>query len=160
MKALKYALLSTALAVAMSGMLVWNARAAQSASADGSTRGKWRERVKEELNLTDNQVAQIKAQLQSERGILLVVMKRMHEAQAGLRAEIQRPGATDASVRAAAARVSAVESDLAVERLRLYEKISPILTPDQRAKLAHMQEGIDELVGHALERAGSKHSDK
>ncbi len=155
MKALKYAVLSTTLAVAMGGLFVLDSHAAQSTSADGSTRGKGRERVKEELNLTDDQVAQIKAQLQSERGNILVVSKRTHLAQAGLRAEIQRPGATDASVRAAAAQVSAAESNLAAERLRIYTKISPILTADQRAKLASLREGFDELLGRAFERTKS-----
>jgi Spy/CpxP family protein refolding chaperone len=160
MKTLKYAALAVAIAtLALGGLFAFNSRAAQAAATDSPTGSKWRERIKEKLNLTDDQVAQIKQQLKSEKGNITALLTRMHDARTGLRAEIQKAGASETSVREAAAKLSAVESDLAVERLKLFAKISPILTADQRAKLAQMEAGIDQFVERAINRADTKPSE-
>ena len=160
MKTLKYATLTAVIAALAIGCLfALNGRAAQSASADGPIGSKLRERVKEKLNLTDDQLAQIKQQLKSEKGNITGLLTRMHDAHTGLRTEIQKPNASETSVREAAAKLSAVESDLAVERLKLHGKISPILTADQRAKLVQMEAGIDQFVERAIDRVDTKLSE-
>lgn len=158
MKTLKYFAMVGLVALAVGGVFVLTARAAQSAT-NGAPGGKWRERVKQKLNLTDDQLGQIRSALKSEKSNLTVLLNRLREARTDLRAAIQKPDATEASVREAAAKLSAVESDLAVERLKLYGKISPILTADQRAKLAELQAGIDQFIERTLSRFGSKTSE-
>jgi Spy/CpxP family protein refolding chaperone len=159
MKTLKYLALTVAVALTIGGIFVLNSRAAQSASADGAFAGKLRERVKEKLNLSEDQLAKIKAQLKSEKDNITSLLTRLHDAHAQLRAEIRKPAATEASVRDSSAKVSTVEADLAVERLKLYGKISPILTADQRAKLAELEAGIDQFIERVISRIDSKLSE-
>lgn len=156
MKIAKYLGLAATIALVIGGASALNSRAAQSAGEDGALGGKWRQRIKEQLNLTPDQVAQIKAQLKSERGNITSILSRLHDARAQLRAEIQKPDAKETSVREAAAKVSAVEADMAVERMKLHAKISPLLTADQRAKLAQLEVGTDQLIEHAISRANAK----
>jgi Spy/CpxP family protein refolding chaperone len=74
----------------------------------------------------------------------------------GLRDAIQSSGATEASVRAAAAKVATVEADLAVERLKLYGRISPILTADQREQVKQFQSKIDDFLDGAINRLSER----
>jgi Spy/CpxP family protein refolding chaperone len=159
MKSIRYAALIGAVALVAGGLFILNSHAAQAADSNDSVGAKWRQRLKEELNLTSDQIAQIKAQLKSEKDNLASLLTRIHDARSQLRAEIQKPGATETSVRAAATQVAAVESDMAVERLKLYDKISPILTSDQRAKLSQMQAGLDQFVDRIIDRIKTKTSE-
>jgi Spy/CpxP family protein refolding chaperone len=159
MKILKYLALTAAVSLAIGGAFALNSRAAQSASDDGALAGKLRERVKEKLNLSSDQLAKIKSDLKAEKDNITNLLTRLHDAHAQLRAEIHKSDATEASVRDAAAKVSAVEADLAVERLKLYGKISPILTADQRAKLADFEAGIDQFIERVISRIDSKLSE-
>ena len=159
MKTLKYAAIAVVMFLAAGSLFLLNSRAAQSAVGDGPPNGKLRERIKQKLNLTDDQVAQIKSQLKFEKDNLKSLLTRLHDTRIQLSAEIQKPDASETSVREAAARLSAVESDLAVERLKLYSKINPILTADQRAKLAQFEVGIDQFFERAISRMGTRLSE-
>jgi Spy/CpxP family protein refolding chaperone len=159
MKTLKYLAFTAAVALAIGGLFALNSRAAQSASADGALAGKLRERVKQKLNLSEDQLAKIKSEFKAEKSNLTGILTRLHDAHAQLRTEIHKADATETSVRDAAAKVSAVEADLAVERLKLYGKISPILTADQRAKLVEFEAGIDQFIERVINRIDSKLSE-
>lgn len=159
MKTLKYFALLTAALLAIGGVFALNSRAAQSASDDDAPGGKLGERVKEKLNLSPDQLAKIKSELKAERDNITSLLTRLHDTHTQLRTEIHKADATEASVRDAAAKVSAVEADLAVERLKLYGKISPILTADQRAKLADFEAGIDQFIERVISRINSKLSE-
>jgi Spy/CpxP family protein refolding chaperone len=156
MKTLKFAALVAAVSLAAAGLFVPNSRAAQSAQSADNARAKLRERIKEQLNLTDDQIAQIKSQLKSEKANLTSLASRLRDAQSHLRAEMQKSDATESSVRAASAQVAAVQADIAVERLKLRAKISPILTAEQRAKLDQLKSGLDQIVKRAVARAKNK----
>ena len=159
MKMLKCVAVTASVLVAIGGLFVLTARAAQSAPAEGALGGKWRERVKEKLDLSGDQLAQIKSQLKSEKDNIRSLLTRLQDARSSLRAEIQKPAANETSVREAAAKLSAVESDLAVERLKLHGKISPILTSEQRAKLAQLEAGLDDFIDRAINRVDAKLSE-
>jgi len=159
MRTAKWFALTLAAGIATGGLLTLSARAAESAPAHGLRNGALRERLKQKLGLTDDQVAQIKEQLKSEKDTLKPLLTRMHDARVALREEISKPDATEASVRAAVAKVSSVEADLAVERLKLRGKISPILTAEQREKLAELRKNLDKLGGHLIERARKRLDD-
>ena len=145
-----------AVAVAMGGVFVYTARAAQSTSAESAAGGKWRARIKQQLNLSEDQLSQIKVQLKAEKENITGLLTRLHDARSGLRTEIQNASASETSVREASTKVSAVEADLAVERLKLFGKISPILTAEQRAKLAQMRAGMDQFVDQVINRIETK----
>jgi Spy/CpxP family protein refolding chaperone len=159
MKTLKHLALTAAIALAIGGAFAVNLHAAQFASTEGAPGVKLRERVKEQLHLSEDQLAKIKTELKVEKSNITTLLTRLHDAHAQLRAEIRKSDATEASVREVAAKVSGVESDLAVERMKLYGKISPILTADQRAKLAQLEAGIDQFIERIISRIDSKLSE-
>ena len=152
----KWFVLTLAAALSAGGLFVLNAHAADSTAPRTALHGRLLERAKEKLGLTDAQVVQIKAVLKSDKDSLTGLLTRLHEARSGLRNAIQSPDATEASVRAASAKVAAVEADLAVERLKLHGKISPILTADQREKLSEFQARLDDLADTVIGRIGER----
>lgn len=80
----------------------------------------------------------------------------MHDARKGLREAIRAKDATAASIRTASAKIAAVAADLAVERLKLHGKLSPILTGEQREKLAEIEARLDGFVSDAIGRIGER----
>ncbi len=149
-------LLLTTLTAALiaGGSILLPARAAEPAKPPGPSGGHILERVKEKLGLTDEQARQIKAELTKDKDTLKNLITRLREARAGLRQAIEAPDATEASVRAASAKVAAVEADLAVERSRLHARISPILTDEQRAKVKQFQARIEDRIDSVINRIG------
>ncbi|MCX8091907.1 MAG: Spy/CpxP family protein refolding chaperone [Verrucomicrobiae bacterium] len=129
------------------------------AQANETARGRGREllrRAAEKLALTAEQRAAIKDALVAEKDALKDLLIRLHDARKGLREAIRAQDATEASVRAAAARVAAVEADLAVARLKLHQRISPILTAEQREQVAKWEARLDERIARALARIGER----
>ena len=143
-----------AAAIAAGGVCVFKAHALERPAAQGRFRGQLLERAKEKLGLTDEQVTKIKAELKGEKETLHDLISKLHEARVGLRNAIQAGDATETSVRAACAKVAEVEANLAVERLKLYGRISPILTPEQREQVKQFQSRIDDFLDNAINRIG------
>jgi Spy/CpxP family protein refolding chaperone len=129
---------------------------AADASAPASARGQLRAHIAEKLNLTDDQKAQIKTILRGEKGTLMSLLGRLHDTRKALRAAIHASDANETSVRAAAARVAAVEGDLAVERMKIYGKIAPILTDEQRRQIADFEQRADNFVDGVIARIGER----
>lgn len=154
----KWRVIYVAAALTAGGLFVSNTQAAESAATHQSPHRQWLERAREKLGLTDEQLAQIKTELQGEIGTVKDLISKLHDARMGLRDAIQSSRATEASVRAAAAKVAAVEADLAVERLKLYGKISPILTADQRERVRQFQSKIDDFLDGAINRLSERPS--
>ena len=143
----------------IAGMLAGGAgvtRAADNAVPARANPARLMERAKERLGLSDDQVAQIKSRLAEEKGSLKDILSRLHDARLNLRQSIRAEDASEISVRSASAKLAAVEAELAVERLKLHGKISPILTVDQRAKLHEMEGRIDRVIDRVIARAGER----
>jgi Spy/CpxP family protein refolding chaperone len=136
--------------------LLPNSRAAESNLARHTPRAEWLVRAKEKLGLTDAQVDKIKTELRAEKDTLKALVSDLHDARVSVREAIQASNATESSVRAASAKVAAAEADLAVERLKLYSRISPILTTDQLEKLKELREHLDAAVDRAIDRIGER----
>ncbi|MFI5356502.1 MAG: periplasmic heavy metal sensor [Opitutales bacterium] len=111
---------------------------------------RWQQRgwasAQQRLGLTDDQVAKIKAELRTEKEPMRTLALKWHDARIALRETIKQPKASEAEVRAAAAKVAAVEADLAVLRARLYTRISPLLNREQLDKVAQREHKVDEFV--------------
>lgn len=116
--------------------------------------GRMLQRIADRLDLTADQRTQVQDIIAGEKDDLKSLLNRLHDARVNLRTAIQTDGATEADVRAASAKVAAVESDLAVERLKLFAKISPVLTGEQRAKLTELEQNFDSLVDNLIARLG------
>jgi Spy/CpxP family protein refolding chaperone len=113
------------------------------------------QRIADKLNLTSDQRTQIKAIFVADKDTLAPLLGAVHDARKNLRTAIRAGDANEASVRAASAKVGAAEADLAVERMKLYGKIAPILTDVQRQQLADWQQGADDFVDNVITRLGS-----
>jgi Spy/CpxP family protein refolding chaperone len=155
MKTNKVLILVTAVAIIVGGLITTRSLAAEdSASATTPFHGQILKRISEKLNLTDDQKSQIKAILSGEKDTLKTLLTQLHEARKDMRAAIQASGANEASVRAAAAKVASVEADLAVERMKLYGKISPVLTDEQRRQISSFTQRADDFTDNAVANIG------
>ena len=138
MKTQKYIVRITTLAVCIGGLIVFNAPAQDNGPASGIGSGRLVERAKEKLGLTDEQLGQIKDVLKSEKTGIISLLARLRDSRAELRA--------------ASVKVATVEADVAVERMKLFHQISPILTDEQRTKLAALQSNLDGFIDQAIKR--------
>jgi Spy/CpxP family protein refolding chaperone len=156
MRTQKYIIGITTLAVCIGGLIVFNAPAQDNGPATGMGSGRLAERAKEKLGLTDEQLGQIKDVLKSEKTSIVSLLARMRDARAGLRDAIRSTDANETSVRVASAKVAAVEADVAVERMKFFHQISPILTDEQRTKLAALQSNLDGFIDQAIKRMDAR----
>jgi Spy/CpxP family protein refolding chaperone len=155
MKHIKLLTLTTAAAIIVGGMS-YESRAADKAdhSATAPAHGQILQRLAKKLNLTDDQKSKIKTILRADKDELAALFGQLHAARQNLRAAIRASDANEAAVRAASARVAGAEADLAVERMKLYGKIAPILTDEQRRQISDLENRFDSQVGGAIARLG------
>ena len=146
-------ILMTVLAVGL-GALLAGRTFAGGGTGTAPAGGKIWARIAQQLELSAEQQAQIKGQFLAEKDRLHGVLEQLHTARLSLRDAIHAPEASESSVRTAAAQVAAAEADLAVERLKLFRGINPILNPAQREKLSAMEQHLDEFVDTAIARLG------
>ena len=153
MKTIKLLTIATAAAIIAGGLTSAPAQDTNdSAAGTRPGRGQILQRIAKKLNLTDDQKSQIKAVWGGEKDTLKSLFGQLHDARKNLRAAIHAAGAKEADVRAASAKTASVEADLAVERMKLYGKIAPILTDQQRRKIADFEPRFDNVVGGAIAR--------
>jgi protein CpxP len=152
MKTIKLLTIATAAAIIAGGLTSAPAQDTNSAAGTRPGRGQILQRIAKKLNLTDDQKSQIKAVLGGEKDTLKSLFGQLHDARKNLRAAIHAGDANETAVRAASAKVAGVEADLAVERMKLYGKIAPILTDQQRRKIADFEQRFDNVVGGAIAR--------
>ena len=92
-----------------------------------------------QLGLSDQQKTQIKGIFENHKTDLQGFATRMQPARQALNAAV-RSGATEATIRAKAADVAAVEADMAVLRAAVHAQVFAVLTPEQQAKAKQLQE--------------------
>jgi Spy/CpxP family protein refolding chaperone len=156
MKTNQWITLTVATALNVIGLMTTPSLAAD---ANAPAHGRFFQRIAERLNLTNGQKAQIKTILRSEKDTLKPLLGQLHSARENLRAAIRASEANETTVRAAAAKVAAVEADLAVERMKIYGKIAPILTDEQRQQLSEFEQRADDFVDRAIARASDRLGD-
>jgi len=122
------------------------------AASPGSARAPLLQRIAQRLNLTDDQTSQLKSVWAGEKATVKSLLAQWQDARKDLRAAIHADDASETAVRAASAKVARVEADLAVERMKLYGKIAPILNDEQRRKIAHFEERLDGAVNGFIAR--------
>lgn len=151
MKTNKWITLTLVTALNLVGLMTTPSLAADTATPG---HGRFFQRLAQRLNLTDDQKAQIKTILRSEKDTLKPLLGQLHSARQNLRAAIQASDANETTVRAASAKVAAAEADLAVERMKIYGKIAPILTDEQRRQISELQQRADAFADRAIAGAG------
>jgi len=109
--------------------------------------GKWMDR----LGVTAEQKTQIQAVLGKYRPEAEPLVRKMVTERRDLRRLIQDGAADEKAVRSQAAKVAAVDSDLAVVRARASKEVRALLTPEQIAKLAELQAEREKKVDRFME---------
>lgn len=149
----KILLCSLAAALVVGGFTLNQALAAEKIGL--GSHGQIFQRIAQKLQLTADQRSEMKKVLSGEKDNLKPLLSAVQVARKDLRAAIRATDANESSVRAAAAKVASAEADLAVERMTLFAKLSPILTEKQRAKISefawHMDGAVDEMIARAGE---------
>ena len=153
MKIIQLLTIATAAAIFAGGLTSAPAQST-TGSATGARpgRGQILQRIAQKLSLTDDQKTQIKSVWAGEKDTVTALIGQWHDARKNLRDAIHASDANETTVRDAAAKVAVVEADLAVERLKLYSKIAPILTGEQRRKIAAFEQRVDDRISDAIAR--------
>lgn len=92
-----------------------------------------------QLGLSDQQETQIKTIFQGHKADIQGFAAKMRPARQALNQAITS-GADEATIRAKAADVAAVEADMAVFRAAVRTQVFAVLTPDQQAKAHQLQQ--------------------
>lgn len=106
----------------------------------GHQGGRFFQKMARELNLSDQQQAQAKTLFEQGRAEHKPLMDAMGDERRKLQSLIHSGDADEAAIRAQAAKVAAVQSDLAVLRGQQAKQFAALLTPDQGAKLKEFRE--------------------
>lgn len=91
------------------------------------------------LNLTDAQRDQVKSVVDSHETELRALGEKAMTARRALEQAVTADTIDEGAIRAVAADVASVESDMAVARARVHADVLQVLTSDQRAKLKELQ---------------------
>ena len=96
-------------------------------------------RLAARLNLTDAQKEQLKSIRESHREELKALSDRARAARRGVQAAATAETLDEGLIRARAAELATIESDLVVARARIYAEVFRILTPEQQAQAREAQ---------------------
>jgi Spy/CpxP family protein refolding chaperone len=94
-------------------------------------------RMQQALGLTDDQMNAIRQVHAQQAGQQKQVRQSLHQSQAELR-QLALAGGDPAAIQAKAGEVTQLLSQSVALRVQSLQAIAPILTPDQRAKLAQL----------------------
>lgn len=104
-------------------------------------------RIREALGLTDTQVQQIRDIFKANRAQVQPLVQSLMTEKRTERALIQAATVDEPAIRAQAAKVAAVEADLAVEHARIANQVRGVLTADQIQKVQDFQSRMDGRIG-------------
>ena len=109
-----------------------------------------------QLGVTADQKAEVKTILRKYQPTVGPLIKEVVIERRALRDTIRAETIDETAIRAQAAKVSALESDLAVQRAHVAHNIRAVLTPDQLQKLKDMQIDADARIDGFLHRVANR----
>ncbi|MBI1735018.1 MAG: Spy/CpxP family protein refolding chaperone [Candidatus Rokubacteria bacterium] len=121
-----------ALTLVASGTLAW---AAADEGRRGDRHAQRSQKFQQWLGLSDDQMTQIRAIKERDRGTHEQVGQALHKAQAELR-QLALGGADEPTVQRKEAEVQQLLGQMVQQRTKSLQEIAPILTPEQREKMA------------------------
>lgn len=117
-------------------------------------------RLMHELDLTEEQQAQIKGIMKSNREAMKADREAMREAKQKVRELGRADEFNEQAIREAARAAAALGEELAVKRARLHHEIMQVLSEEQRAKAQELREQrkerMRERMESRLERMGDR----
>lgn len=109
-----------------------------------------------DLNLTAEQKAAVKETLQKHQPTMKPLVEQLMTERRALQDLIHAEKLDEAAIRAQAAKVAAVEGDLAVERAKVGQELRPTLTAEQIAKLQDLKREFRGRMDGMRERIGKR----
>ena len=111
-------------------------------------------RLQQALGLTDDQMSSIRQLFAQRAADRKQLSQSLRQAQSELR-QLALTGGDPAAIQAKQAEVTQLLSQRVAMRVESLQAIAPILTPDQRAKLAQVGLGFGRRGGHGHQQQGS-----
>src|ERR1019366_3892127 len=108
------------------------------------------------LNLTAEQTAAVKTILRNHQPTVEPLVNQVVTARRGLRDVIRATAIDETAIRAQAAKVAALETELAVQRAHLAHEIRGVLTPAQLNQLRESQVDADARVDDMRQRIAKR----
>jgi periplasmic protein CpxP/Spy len=102
------------------------------------------------LDLSPVQKQQAKDIFRTQRSQIKPVIQQMAAERRALRNLVQADAIDEQAIRTQAARVAAVQADLAVQRAHLFHDLRGILTPEQLQKFKELQAKMDQRIDEHL----------
>jgi periplasmic protein CpxP/Spy len=109
-----------------------------------------------ELGVTAQQKEQIHGILRQYLPSSGPKIKQLVDEKRALRDTIRATPVDEAAIRAQAAKVAAIEADLAVTRAYVSQQVRQVLTPEQLQKIQDMQANADSFVDAVLARVANQ----
>lgn len=145
--------------VIVSALLLSGVLAAANVDAQvgqGRGRGIHAGRMFETLNLTDSQKKNIGDMMASNRERMRPLMQRVREQRQRLNDASQRQPFDEAGVRLQAQELAKLQSEMIVHRAAMMNRISTVLTPEQRAKWQEQRAQRKAQFKDGMERRGGR----
>lgn len=112
---------------------------------------RFQERIQEELRLTDEQKAQIRAIIEAARPTVAPLLREAAVNHQALNAATANGQFNETQIRAIAVRQGRVAANLIVEKERVTTQIYQILTPEQRARAQEMKTQFETRIRELIE---------
>ena len=106
-----------------------------------------------DLNITDAQRTAARASLKAHAPTMMPLVRKLVGERRALHDLVRAGQPDETAIRAQAARVAAIQAELAVESSRLAVDLRKIATPEQLAKVRDLEKTIRERVDHGLDKA-------
>ena len=107
-----------------------------------------------QLGLSSEQRDQVREVLRGFMPEVAPLVKQSVAEHRTLRQMIRATPVNEEAIRTQAAKVAAINAELAVKRAQIVEKIRPILTPEQLEEIQEMEENLHSRVEQGLGRLG------
>jgi Spy/CpxP family protein refolding chaperone len=110
------------------------------------------------LNLTDAQQQQLHQTLQSDQSANKGLILNLLNAQKALHAAIVKNPNDEATIRSLSATVGNAKTELTVQRAKMRSQIVGVLTPEQKEKLAQLDQKRDSRLQKRIDRLNGANS--
>jgi protein CpxP len=109
-----------------------------------------------QLGVTADQKAEVKTILRKYQPTVGPLVKEVVTERRALRDTIHAATIDETAIRAQAAKVASLESDLAVQRAHVSHDIRAVLTPEQLQKVKEMEVDVDARIDGFLHRVANR----
>jgi periplasmic protein CpxP/Spy len=104
-----------------------------------------------QLNLTEQQRAQVRSIMESHQQEFRANGERMREAHRALHQVVTAPTVDESAIRAASSNLAEVMADGAVLRARVHSEVYALLTPEQRQRATELRQQFEQRRDQRLE---------